>query len=60
MEKMYLFIFLNSIVNVWAFSLCAFFINILPQDLVGRHVAVADSWMFNFEEFLSKYLMCSK
>lgn len=41
-------------------SHCAFFINILPQDLVGRHVAVADSWMFNFEEFLSKYLMCSK
>lgn len=50
----YLFIFLNTIVDVWALSMCAFFINILAWELVGRHVAVADSLMFDLEEFLHK------
>lgn len=50
----YLFIFLNSILNVWALSMCAFFINVLAQELVGRHIAVADSLMFDSEEFLHK------
>lgn len=54
----YLLMFLNSIVNVWALSMCAFFINILAQELVGRHLAVADSLKFNFEEFLCKVNIC--
>lgn len=51
-----IFIFLNSVANVWAFSVCAFFMNILAQEFVGRQVAVGNSLilMFNFKELLHK------
>lgn len=54
----YLLMFLNSIVNVWALSMCAFFINNLAQELFGRHLAVSDSLRFNFEDFIRKVNIC--
>lgn len=52
----YLSIFLNSIVNVWAPSMYAFFITILAQEFFGRCTGIADNLIlkFNFDEFLHK------